>query len=97
MARRAVTATERTTRWRPPQFRKLYDLLGDGVPCRIDDPVSLPEAPSRKRRPGDEPSLHRTYGLADQPARYDWTRSLPGDGRSPEVGPVGPAGKTTGA
>ena len=34
----------RTTRWRPPQFRKLYDLLGDGVPCRIDDPVSLPEA-----------------------------------------------------
>ena len=44
MARRAVTSTERTTRWRPPQFRKLYDLLGDGVPCRIDDPVSLPEA-----------------------------------------------------
>jgi hypothetical protein len=26
-----------------PSFRKLYDLLGDGLPCRTDDPVALLE------------------------------------------------------
>ena len=24
-----------------PSFRKLYDLVGEGVPCRTDRPVSL--------------------------------------------------------
>jgi len=48
-----------------PSFRKLYDLVGDGVPCRTDDPVRMLEGhKGHLKSQAQEPSRLRIEPMA---------------------------------